>query len=167
MTKTSTGDWAISSTLITPRGVSIMAQISCRRPDAALRRLRNSTTSSARSTFGKRSALAGDAANASMSSSHQGVPDPLQRTTSSRLPYPPCSRTFRTSSRALIFESAATASSRSKITTSQAKERAFAIARSLIPGMNNAERRGLISRASSAHLSPRMLALTKDAPPFE
>ena len=67
----------------------------------------------------------------------------LTRITSSRRPKPPVTRRSNGCiARASALRSGATASSRSRITTSHGSSRALAIARALLAGMNSALRRG-------------------------
>ena len=72
---------------------------------------------------------------AARSCSPQGVSRPLIRITTSRRPNPPAATAAAAWSRACSLASGATASSRSRMTTSQGSSRAFSIARALTAGM--------------------------------
>ena len=89
--------------------------------------------SSGPSTLGTTTKAAFEAATAAKSASAQGVPKPFTRIPSSRAPNPSAAAATA-ASRAAGFMSGATASSRSSITTSAGRVRAFSIARALEAG---------------------------------
>jgi hypothetical protein len=82
------------------------------------------------------------AATAARSASLHSLPAALIRITSSRVPKPPSRIAATAASRAAAFMPGATASSRSRMTTSHGRVRALAIARGFDAGRNNALRRG-------------------------
>jgi hypothetical protein len=83
-------------------------------------------------TLGSSTASGAAARHAARSSAPHSVSRPLTRITHSRWPKPPAAAAW---SRAAAFCSGATASSRSGITTSHARLRAFSIARAFDAGM--------------------------------
>src|SRR5262245_32860954 len=123
-----------------PSGVSSMA----RRSGAANRSSSDTVrlTRSGVSTFGSSTASSGIAAAAARSALPRGVPSPLTLKTRPRPPYPPAARAAERDARALSLASGATASSRSKMSPSAGKVRAFSNARELEAGMKRRLRRG-------------------------
>ena len=93
------------------------------------------TTSSGPEIFGTRTASGPAAAMAARSASPHGVEGALTRTTTSRRPKPPAASAATAAARASRLASGSTASSRSRMTTSHARPRAFSTARALEAGM--------------------------------
>ena len=134
---------AMSRALSMASGVSIIAHT--RIFWSALMSTRRSATSSrwsALDTFGTSTASGLALATALRSSSHHCVSRPLMRTITSRAPKAPALTASETWRRAAAFASGATESSRSRMTASVGKVRAFSMARALEPGMYNTLRRG-------------------------
>ena len=117
------------------RGVSTMAHSEvCSGAPAAVIAEASERTSSARLTLGTTIPAGPAAHTAARSSSCQGEPSPLMRMVSSRIPYAPETAAAQASSRAALFASGATASSRSRISPSTGRLLAFSTARSLDAG---------------------------------
>jgi hypothetical protein len=92
-------------------------------------------TSAALLTLGTTTASGPAAAAAARSASCHSVPIPLARIVNVRRPYSPLAAAAQAASRAAGLASGATASSRSRMSASQARDLAFSSARSLELGM--------------------------------
>ena len=118
------------------RGVSIMAQSRvASEARCVASAISAAAIASGSETFGSRIASGPASAAARRSASPQGVPSPFTRITTSRRPNPPAFTAAQTCVRAKSLVSGATESSRSRITASAGKVRAFSIARAFAPGM--------------------------------
>ena len=117
-------------------GVSIIAQMRVLRSHfMSSRRWPTRSSVSTRPTFGTRMPSGPAWAAALRSSACQGVSMPLTRMNTSRPPKPPAFTASATCWRACSLASGATASSRSRITPSTGRVRAFSMARAFDPGM--------------------------------
>ena len=127
---------AISSACSMAYGVSTIAQsLVCSGASWPAIASTRRSTSSAEFTLGTTIASGPAAHAASRSSACHSVSTPLTRMVSSRAPYSPEAAAAHAASRAATLASGATASSRSRISPSQAIDLAFSSARSLDEGM--------------------------------
>src|SRR5215211_1641108 len=105
-------------------------------------------------TFGTRIASGAAAPAADRSSGPHSVSIPLMRMNTSRCPKPAAFTAATTWRRASTLASGATESSRSRMTPSTARLRAFSTARAFDPGMYSTLRRGRIMRGTPSPLHP-------------
>ncbi len=104
---------------------------------AAPRQARAPSTSVLRSTFGSTIAPGRVSANAAKSARPHSVASPFTRTATVPARNPPALTAATAACLAACLESGATASSKSRITASQDRPRAFSIARALEAGKYN------------------------------